>query len=202
MSMASQQINLLMPELRPHRDWLTASRLVIGLAAVIGVLLIAGLWNGWQTGRLENNLELAEQALAEQSARTEALERDVAGRATDRELVREMETREQRLAQTRELYEFMSTTSLGNLTGYSEHLKDLSRASFQGLWLTQVNIAGDASNVVLRGSALQAAMLPDFVGRLSMGDSEIRNQRFSRLTSTRTRGTTGEQVYDFVLETN
>jgi len=202
MSMASQQINLLLPELRPHRDWLTSSRLAVGLAAICGVLLILGLWNGWQAGRLENNLELAEQALAEQSARTEALERDVAGRATDRELVREMETREQRLAQTRELYEFMSTTSLGNLTGYSEHLKDLSRASFQGLWLTQVNIAGDASNVVLRGSALQAAMLPDFVGRLSMGDSEIRNQRFSRLTSTRTRGTTGEQVYDFVLETN
>jgi UTP:GlnB (protein PII) uridylyltransferase len=202
MSVASQQINLLLPELRPHRDWLTASRLVVGLVAVVGVLVIAGLWNSWQASRLEDDLQVAQQTLAEQSARTEALERDVAGRATDRELVREMETREQRLAQTRELYEFMSTTSLGNLTGYSEHLKDLSRASFQGLWLTQVSIAGDAGNVVLRGSALQAAMLPDFVGRLSMGDSEIRNQRFSRLTSTRTRGTTGEQVYDFVLETN
>lgn len=202
MSVASQQINLLLPELRPHRDWLTASRLLVGLVVIIGVLVSAVLWNSWQTGRLEDELQLAQQELAEQSARTEALERDVAGRATDRELVREMETREQRLAQTQELYEFMSTTTLGNLTGYSEHLKDLSRASFQGLWLTQVSIAGDANNVVLRGSALQAAMLPDFVGRLSMGDSEIRNQRFSRLTSTRTRGTTGEQVYDFVLETN
>jgi UTP:GlnB (protein PII) uridylyltransferase len=202
MSMASQQINLLMPELRPHRDWLTASRLAIALAAVVGVLLVLGLWNGWQAGRLEDELQDAQQALTEQSERTEALERDVAGRATDRELVREMETREQRLEQTRELYEFMSTTTLGNLTGYSEHLKDLSRASFQGIWLTQVTISGNANSVILRGSALQAAMLPDFVGRLSMGDSEIRNQRFSRLTSTRTRGTTGEQVYDFVLETN
>ncbi|MBC52276.1 MAG: hypothetical protein CMQ34_00410 [Gammaproteobacteria bacterium] len=202
MAATTQQINLLLPELRPRRDWLTASGLVAAVAVVAGVLLIAGAWFGWQAGQLEDELASAQQALAEQSARTEALERDVAGRATDRELLREMETREQRLAQTRELYEFMSTTSLGNLTGYSEHLKDLSRASFQGIWLTQFSIAGDASNVILRGSALEAAMLPDFVGRLSMGDSEIRNQRFSRLTSTRTRGTTGEQVYDFVLETN
>ncbi|HDZ09335.1 PilN domain-containing protein [Pseudohongiella sp.] len=202
MSVATQQINLLLPELRPKRDWLTASRLVVALMAVIGVLVLISTWHGWQAGRLDAELVAARQALQQQSERTEALERDVASRATDRELVREMETREQRLAQTRELYEFMSTTALGNLTGYSEHLKDLSRASFQGLWLTQISIAGDATNVTLRGSAQEAAMLPDFVGRLSMGESEISNQRFSRLTSTRTQGTTGAQVYDFVLETN
>ncbi|OFE12904.1 hypothetical protein PHACT_06905 [Pseudohongiella acticola] len=202
MAATTQQINLLLPELRPRRDWLNAARLSLVLVAIVTVLLLNAGWTAWQSGRLADQLEVAQAALNAQTERTEEIERDVAGRATDQALIREMESREQRLAQSRELYDFMSTTTLGNLSGYSEHLKDLSRASFPGLWLRQFSISGDASHVLLQGSAQQAAMLPDFVGRLSMGDSEIRNQRFSRLTSTRTRAGTDEPVYDFVLETN
>jgi Tfp pilus assembly protein PilE len=202
MSVSVQQVNLYLPELRPRREWLTASNLLVLLAVLALVMLLAGVFSSWQRSNLQNELAAAQAALQEQSAITEQLERDVASRATDQQLLREMNTREERLRQSRELFEFMSTTTLGNLQGYSEHMKDLSRASFQGLWLTQFSIVSDASFVTLQGSAQEAAMLPDFVGRLSMGESAIRNKRFSRLTSTRSSSAAGGEVYDFVLETN
>jgi len=202
MSASMQQVNLYLPELRPRREWLTASRLLLALAGLALVMLLTGALNSWQRSNLQDQVASVQTALQAQTELTEQLERDVASRATDQQLLREMNTREERLSQSRELFDFMSTTELGNLRGYSEHMKDLSRASFQGLWLTRFSIVNDASVVNLQGSAQAAAMLPEFVGRLSMGESAIRNKRFSRFTSTRNSSVAGGEVYDFVLETN
>ncbi|TFH75804.1 hypothetical protein E3V39_06890 [Gammaproteobacteria bacterium LSUCC0112] len=197
----SQQINLYLPELRPRRQIISALRLLQVMAVVAMVIALQGLWGSWQRSSLASALMEVQAQLAAQTARTLEIEADVASRATDLALIEEMNTRELRLSQSRELYEFMRGTNLGNLNGYSEHLKDLSRASFTGLWLTEFTIQGNADHVYLKGNAQQAAMLPDYVSRLSMGDSTIRSQRFSRLVSTRAVTGTGE-LYEFVLETN
>ncbi len=196
-----QQVNLYLPELRPRRDLVTAARLVQVTAVIVLVMLLTSLINVWIRASLRSDVAELQSMVVAQVNRTDTVEREVAGRATDQALIREMNTRELRLAQSRELYQFMSNTSLGNLTGYSSHLKDLSRASFPGLWLTEFTISGDASFVSLKGSAQLAAMLPDYVSRLAMGESGIRNQRFSRLLSTRS-VTSEEEIYEFVLETS
>lgn len=199
MSAALQQVNLYLPELRSRRDWLRASSLGMGVGAVMLVLVIIAAWSAWQRGSAARQLEELQALLQAQTELAEQVERDAAGRATDQELVAEMNDREQRLTQSRDLYEFMRGTELGNLSGYSEHLKDLSRASFAGLWLTEIRIEGDAEQVYLGGSAEQAAMLPDFVSRLGQGRSEISQKRFSRLQSTRVAG--AQESYSFVLGT-
>lgn len=199
MSAALQQVNLYLPELRSQRDWLRASSLGIGLSAMLLVLMIIGSWSVWQRSSAAGQLEELQTLLQAQTELAEQVEREAAGRATDQDLVAEMNTREQRLTQSRDLYEFMRSTELGNLAGYSEHLKDLSRASFSGLWLTEIRIEGDAAQVHLGGNAEQAAMLPDFVARLGQGRSEISKKRFNRLQSTRIVGAT--ESYSFVLGT-
>lgn len=200
MAMTTQQINLYLPELRPRRDLVTAVRLLLVVGVLImGMLLMTG-WSAYQRSNLEQQLARIELAVTEQTVRTERVERELAARATDQALVREMNAREQRLAQSRDLYEFMSNTTLGNLGGFSEHMKDFSRASFQGLWLTEIRVRGDAGYVYLKGYAELPAMLPDYVGRLSAGRSAVSAQRFSRLQSSRaTAG--GNEVYEFILET-
>lgn len=196
-----QQVNLYLPELRPRRQIISALRL-LQVFAVVGILMaLQSMWTLWQRSSTSSHLADVRTKLEVQTARTIQIEADVASRATDLALVEEMNARENRIAQSRELFEFMRGTNLGNLNGYSEHLKDLSRASFTGLWLTEFTIDGDASHVYLKGNAQQAAMLPDYVGRLSMGESSIRSQRFSRLVSTRSISGTNE-LYEFVLETN
>jgi len=199
MSAALQQINLYLPELRSQRDWLRASTLGIGVTAVLIMMVIVGSWSVLQRSLATRQLEELQALLQSQTELAERIEREAAGRATDRNLVSEMNSREQRLEQTRDLYEFMRSTELGNLSGYSEHLKDLSRASFAGLWLTEIRIDGNAEQVHLGGSAEQAAMLPDFVARLGQGQSEISKKRFNRLQSTRIAGAT--ESYSFVLGT-
>lgn len=202
MSTTVQQVNLYLPELRPTRDWLTGMRLLQAIVLMLVLMVVFAAWKTWQRGSLQEELAVTQASLQEQTRRTEQLERELAGRATDPSLLREMNTLELGVTQSRELFEFMSTTTLGNLRGYSVHMKDLSRASFPGLWLTEFNIRGDASYVRIRGGAQQAAMLPDFVGRLSAGESEIRHQSFSRLLSTRGQSVDNNVVHEFVLETN
>lgn len=197
---AIQQVNLYLPELRPRRDLVTAVRLVQVLAVMLGVMMLLSVFNSWQRASLRSDLADVQQALAVQTARTEQVEQDVASRATDQALVSEMNTREQRILQSRDLYNFMSSSNLGNLNGFSEYLMDLSRASFSGLWITSFAIVGSAEHVSLQGYALQAAMLPDYVSRLSMGESSIKSKRFGRLSSSR--AGSEEELYEFVLETN
>ena len=198
-----QQINLYLPELRPRNDLVTAARTIKAvLVLVVGMALASG-YSVWQQGRIGAQLASTQSLVAEQSARTQQIERDVAARATDQTLVREMNTREQRLAQAEELYEFMRTTNLGNLSGFSAQLMDMSRASFEGLWLTGFTLRGNAEYVSLRGYAQEAAMLPDFVSRLAMGNSEIRNKNFGRMSTTRlVDETSAAESFQFVLETN
>ncbi|MBU2099355.1 MAG: hypothetical protein KKD00_11380 [Gammaproteobacteria bacterium] len=196
-----QQVNLYLPELRPRRDLVTAVRLVQVVAVMLVVMLLVTLFNAVQRASLRSEYASVQALVADQTARTEQVEAEVTGRATDQALVREMETREQRLAESEDLYEFMSTSNLGNMTGFSGYLMDMSRASFEGLWLTDILIRGNAEFVSLRGNAEQAAMLPDYVSRLAMGESAIREKRFGRLSTTRS-GDTGAELYQFVLETN
>jgi cell division protein FtsB len=198
MMSVTQQVNLYLPELRPRRDLVTATRLarVVVVLAVLAVLVSTAQL--WRASASESRLLALQEELRVQTVRTEQIEREMAARATDQNLVREMNSRELRLSQTRELYEFMRERRLGNLVGYSEHLKDLSRASFPGLWLTEIRIAGNADLVLIRGVMQQPAMLPDYVGRLSSGRSAITTRRFNRLLSNRAE--TSEEVYLFSLE--
>ncbi len=201
---ATQQINLYLPELRPNREWLTAARLVTSVAAVIVVMMLISSWNYWQRSSLQQELAAAQTDLAAQTARTEQIERDAASRSSNEALLRDIETREVRLAQSQELLEFLRNTTLGNSTGYSEYVKDLSRASFDGIWLTEFLIAGGSDSVFLRGNALQTAMVPDYVGRLSGSQSSLQGRLFSRLQSNRVTVPAAEgggEMYEFVLET-
>lgn len=201
---AAQQINLYLPELRPNREWLTATRLVKTVAAAVVVMILLSSWNYWQRSALQQELVAMQAELAAQTARTEQIERDAASRSSNEALLRDIETREIRLAQSQELLDFLRNTTLGNSTGYSEYVKDLSRASFDGIWLTEFRIAGGSDSVFLRGNALQTAMVPDYVGRLSGSQSSLQGRLFNRLQSNRVEIPAiegGGELYEFVLET-
>lgn len=199
-----QQINLYLPELRPNRDWLTAPRLAKTTIVVLLLMALLSGWNYWQQAALQEELALAQAELDTLTQRTQQIERDAASRTSNQALLRDIEAREIGLTQSRELLEFLRNTALGHSSGYSEYVKDLSRASFDGIWLTEFRISGGSDNVFLRGSALQTAMIPDYVGRLSNSQSALQGRLFNRLQSNRvtlpiTEG--GGEIYQFELET-
>ncbi|MEX1199124.1 MAG: PilN domain-containing protein [Pseudohongiellaceae bacterium] len=182
----NQQVNLYLSEFRPSRDWLNASHLLWLVLA--GVLLMSAVsaYDYWRLNRLQSEAVELEASVEQQTRETEALERAVAERMENERLQRELENRQSQLQRTRSLLGFLEDTRLGNTQGFSSMMKDLSRASFEGLWLTEVRIEAGGDAVSLRGVARRSAMVPDFIGRLSNGESSLRERRFSRLLGTRT----------------
>lgn len=200
----AQQINLYLPELRPNREVLTAARLARTVAAVVVVMMLLSALSYWQRSGLQEELAVVQAEVSAQTERTEQIERDAASRSSNQTLLRDIETRETRLTQSQELLEFLRNTTLGNSTGYSEFMKDLSRASFDGIWLTEFRISGGSDSVFLRGNVLQTAMVPDYVGRLSGSQSSLQGRLFNRLQSNRIEVPAvegGGELYEFVLET-
>lgn len=193
-----QEVNLYTPELRPRNDLVNFSRLSRLVAGIVAIMLLISGVQWFRAQSLESQLAEMNAALQEQTRVTEQVERDVASQATDQALVEEMELREDQVIRARELYNFMRNTNLGNLAGYSGHLKDLSRSSFEGMWLNQIQIFGDADYVNISGVVQRPAMLPDFVGRLSGGESSLSGRHFDRLLSTRNE--TQAEFYEFTLE--
>jgi hypothetical protein len=202
----NQQINLFLPEFRPQNDWLTGVRLLQVSAVVLVIIMATMVGNFVQRSGLRSELASLTGQLDQLTTTTNELQQEVARRGSDPELARELEQREQRLAESRELLNFLSDTNLGNIEGFSEHIKDLSRASFDGLWLTAFNMTEGGESVYIKGLAHQSAMVPNFIGRLADGNSPLRERNFSRflgnrVNTTPVEGLEGVELYQFELET-
>jgi len=202
----NQQINLYLPEFRPGHNYIDGERVLqITTVLILLMLLVSGV-NYFRASSLQAEMEVAQARLAEQTSITNELQQNLARRGSDPVLVQELADRERRLAESAEMLEFLRGTNLGNVEGFSEHLKDLSRATFDGLWLTEFDLLNGGSNVYLKGIARQSAMVPDFIGRLSGGKSPLRDRDFSRFLGNRintspVEGLETVELYEFELET-
>lgn len=194
--MMMQQVNLYLPEFRPQQDWLSAGNLLRAVVALVLVLALLSAWDRWRLSGIDGERIAIQAELATLTRETEALEREIAQRGASPQQQRELETRQAQLRQSRDMLGFLQATTLGNNIGFSGHLIDLSRASFEGLWLTEIALRDGGRIVYLEGRAQYSAMVPDYVGRFSVGDSELRGKRFQRLLGNRRE----DGVYEFVLE--
>lgn len=201
-----QQINLYLPEFQPARDWLNADRLVRAVVAVALVLMLISGYGYWRLDALGDEQARLQARLEAQGRETAELERVVDARRVDGPLQRELEMRQSRLERSRDLLGFLEADlRTGNTDGFSTMMKDLSRASFEGIWLTGIELTQGGESVTLGGVVQQSGMVPDFVGRLGNSESALRELRFDRLLGTRTGGPPGEPSprttgFEFVLE--
>lgn len=177
-----QQVNLYLPEFRPRNDWMTAARLLLLMAAVAGLVALLSAVDYGRRYLLQQEMAEVSAILSEQTRVTEQIERTLASRATDPRLLDEIATREANLAQMESTLEILRTLSLGNLNGFSEHLQNLSQASMEGLWLTDIDIREGGTTATLQGFAEDSAMVSAFVERLSAGWSRNEGWRFNRFS--------------------
>lgn len=201
-----QQVNLYLPEFRPHKEYVRGIRVLqLGVAMML-VMAVFSAHAYLTAHNLRAELEMTQRQLYQQTELTNELQQNLARRSSDPALVQELSDREQRLAESREMLEFLRGTNLGNINGFSEYLKDLSRASFEGLWLTEFSLLDGGQDVYLKGIAQQSAMVPDFIGRLGSGRSPLRERNFSRflgnrINTTPVEGLENTELYQFELET-
>jgi len=174
----SQQINLLLPELRPRFDWL-ALPVVAGIAAA-GLLLLLALAQV-QSFRIDRQkaaeADLNGQLLNMQQ-QVQTLGQSLAARVPSASLPIEIAALRTGVAQRQEVLAFVGRSDGGAAPGFANMLQGFARQSIDGVWLVGFGLAGN--DVEIRGRLLDPARLPVYIDRLN-DDAAFTGRRFSAL---------------------
>jgi len=174
----SQQINLILPELRPRFDWLGLP--VVASAALAGLLLLTalGAYTGWQAGRLQGRETGLNNRLLTLQGQVQTQASMLAGRKGDPALPGEIEATRLSVSQRREVMAVIEQGSVGDGPGYSALLQGFSRQVAAGVWLVGFSFAG--KDVEIRGRLTDPGLLPGYIARLN-DESAFTGRRFARL---------------------
>jgi hypothetical protein len=162
----SQQINLFNPAFQKQTTLFSAT----SMAAACGVLVLglAGM-AGW-AALCVNQLQAEANNVTRQTEgarkRLAAVSAEFTPREKDPALAGQLLEAEQRHAALEHVAEVIQRGELGNTQGYAEYFRALARQSVDGLWLTGVSIGGAGREIGVQGRALDAAMVPGYLGRL------------------------------------
>lgn len=178
----NQSVNLYLPELRPRVDWLSAPRFLLVVLVSLGVVAALAANGLWERSERQQTLAALEALIAQETAIAESMESALIDSATDQNLVQEVAVREQSVATLNATLETLRAVNQGNLLGFATYLKNLSRASSDGLWLTRIVITNGGRNALLEGNALESAMVPAFIEKLSRGWEEGEGWKFSHIS--------------------
>ncbi|MEQ8955008.1 MAG: hypothetical protein RL120_12830 [Gammaproteobacteria bacterium] len=174
-----QQINLYLPEFRVKKDPVTVVLMAQVVGGVCALLFLLTSWDVLSRWQLGNQLEQLQASLAEETRRTDELEDQLALRSQNNELSTRLQRSEERLEASRQIRDFLSQTALGNVEGFSEYFKDLSRASMDGLSITEFAFTNGGADAHLVGQVVDSAMVPRYVSNIERGNSPLRSKRFS-----------------------
>lgn len=194
----NQQINLYLPEFVVQKDPFTAVLMGQILAAAVVLMALVSAWDLVGRWRLGTELEALQATLAEETRKTAALEAQVAQRSQDLRLLAQLEAAEARYASALQIRDFLSDTKLGNMDGFSEYFKDLSRAAVDGLSLSEFEFSEGGEQISMAGQVLNSAIVPRYVNSLENGQSSMRAKTFSPSI---VRSDADALLFDFELST-
>lgn len=195
----NQQINLYLPEFRVKKDSLTAVMMGQVLGGVIAIMLLVTAYDLLTRWNLNTELAQLREVLQEETRKTDELDEVLARRSQNGLLTSRLDQAEEQLEASRQIRAFLSETKLGNIVGFSEYFKDISRASIEGLSVTGFEFRDGGEQVTLTGQAIDSAMVPRYVSKLEASNSTIRDQLFSPKIS---RSESGSQFFNFELSTS
>jgi hypothetical protein len=179
----AQQINLFNPIfLRQKRHFsAVAMAQALGLIAV-GVIAIY-VYQASQNRTLERVAADAERQLAERRSQLTAFAKQAGDAGASKALAAELDAAEARLVQRRLLLDDVRTGVGGDVRGYSRQLAALARAKVDGVWLTGVEIGGTSAELLIKGRALDSALVPAYMAALNREEA-FSGRRVSELKIT------------------
>lgn len=193
-----QQINLYLNEFKVQKDPITAEFMGKTLIAALIVMLTITGWDLNKRRQLGNELAALRVTLTEETRKTDELDEQLARRSENTELTERLQAAEARYAAGLQIREFLSESKLGNVEGFSEYFKDLSRASIDGLAITAFQFTDGGERATMSGQVRDSAIVPRYVKNIENGQSPLRYKTFSPSIS---RGDVESQLFSFVLST-
>ena len=174
----SQQINLLLPELRPRFDWLALPVVAMVAAAGLLVLLLIAEFQSVRGGQLKSQEADINGQLLNMQQQVQTLSQSLGARQPSATLPQEIAAMRTAVDQRQEVLAFVGQAGGGAGATFSGVLEGFARQSLEGVWLVGFSLA--PKSVEIRGRLLDASLLPTYVERLNT-DSAFQGRRFSAL---------------------
>lgn len=174
----SQQINLLLPALRPRFDWLALP--VVAGVAVFGLVLIsilAALGMTRMASLKAQEAEIKNQLLAVQQ-QVQSLGQTLSARQADTSLERQISAVRLGLTQRQEVLAVIAQGDVTKGNAYSGLLQGFSRQTVDGVWLVGFGFAD--KEIEIRGRLMDPALLPTYINRLN-DEVAFAGRRFAAL---------------------
>lgn len=165
--MSMQQVNLYQDELKKQK--INYSALILTQLSVI-LIVAFSLFAGFRYFQLQQHqTSLVEQQQKQKMvmADLQKIQAELSLRKKDAALAKRLIERTKELANKQKVLGILSRDEFGNTAGFIEHISGLARQRIDGLWLTQIRIAGGGTDVTLQGSTSKPSLLPKYLQRLS-----------------------------------
>jgi hypothetical protein len=163
----SQQINLFNPDFLPQKKVFAASRMAQALALLVAGVCALALYGNQRTVAMQKQADAGARQLEQKQARLAGVNSDFAPRQKSRDVETQLAQAEAHLAALQRVAGVLERGELGNTQGFAEYFKALARQNVDGLWLTGLSIAAAGSDIGVAGRALDATLLPGYLGRLA-----------------------------------
>lgn len=165
-----QQVNLLVPELQPHREHLTLVQLAGLWGGLVVLLLAVSSWEAIVAWHLANQKAEKEEQLAQLSRTNEQL-RSSFTTTPEPDLITEVEELRERFENQSMLVNAVEVYEQASAEGFSRYLEDLAAGRVEGMALSHIEFRDGGNHIVLSGETLAPVNVPLFLKRLSERDS-------------------------------
>lgn len=165
--MSLQQVNLYQDELKTQKLNYSALMLLQLSIILVVVFSAAAGFRAFQLQQHQSSLVEKQQKQKIAMANLQKLQAELSLRKKDTTLAKRITAKTKELANKQKVLGILSQDEFGNTKGFIEHISGLARQRIDGLWLTQIRIAGGGTDVALHGTTSKPALLPKYLQRLS-----------------------------------
>jgi hypothetical protein len=163
----SQQINLFNPALQEKKKLFGAQAMVQALVVLVAGVVALSVFGTGRVAALQKQADAGARQVEKRKSQLATVSTEFAPREKSPELEARLAQAQAQLAALQRIAGVLERGELGNTTGYSEYFRALARQHVDGLWLTGVAITGAGCDIGVHGRALDAALLPGFLGQLT-----------------------------------
>ncbi len=178
------QINLYHPRYLRQREWLALGPVLLAALGFYLLLAALGAWAWRDASQRQATAVATEMQLKVTKAQVEAATQAAAARKPSTQLLAEVDDVEALLRRRESILRLLEGGAIGTTSGFAEHFRALSRQTTEGLWLTGFSIAAGGGDIRISGSTLDAAAVPDYIGRLGR-EKVFQGKSFAALTMQR-----------------
>jgi hypothetical protein len=176
----SQQINLFNPIFLKQKKVFTAVAMAQALGVLLAGALMVAFYARHNVAALQREADSGRERLAQREQRLAKVKVEFSPRQKSAALDAEIAEAEARLKALRDVSGVLERGELGNTSGYAEYFKALARQNIAGVWLTGVSISGAGNELGVQGRALDPALVPAYLGRLTH-EQVMRGKAFGSL---------------------